>query len=333
MIPPDMPPSDPPTPPDPRDGAAAPGGSRNAVLVIGSTGFIGRALVDRLRRLGKDVVALAPSEAGSAEPGLARVRGSLEDRPLLDRLLAGSGTVFFLATRTRPGLSAAAPTLEVSGNLAPLAAFLEAARNHPGRRLVFLSSAGAVYGDGARDAGEGTPLQPRSYYGAGKAAAEAFVHAFTAGAEWQGVILRPSNVYGPGQLATKDYAVVPSLFRHALDGTAFPIWGDGLAMRDYCFVEDLADLAARAAEAPLEARCTVLNAASGSSVTLLQLLAACERASGRTIRTEFHPPRSVDVPRVSPRAGEARQLLGWEASVDLEAGLRRTWEWFLASSR
>jgi UDP-glucose 4-epimerase len=307
--------------------------SLGTALVLGSTGFLGRALVDRLRRGGTDVIALSPSETESVERGLTRVRGSIEDRPLLDRLLAESGVVFFLATRTRPGLSAAAPTLEVSGNLAPLAGFLEAARNLAGRRLVFLSSAGAVYGDGARDAGEETPLRPRSYYGAGKAAAEAFVHAFTAAAAWTGVILRPSNVYGPGQLASKDYAVVPSLFRHALDGTAFPIWGDGLARRDYCFVDDLMDVAVRTVDAPLEARCTVLNACSGSSVSLLDLIATCERVSGRSIRTEFHSPRSVDVPVVSLRAEEARRRLGWKATVDLDEGLRRTWEWFLAAAR
>lgn len=301
---------------------------RDRVLVLGSSGFIGKHLRTRLAQAGHEVFCLSRSEIPGSEEGIHRIRGSLEDSALLRELLPQCGTIVHAASLTTPSASAAAPALEVEGNLRALAALLSLAPEFPDRKLLFMSSAGAVYGDMSDRADEGAPLHPRSYYGAGKAAAEAFIHAATCSSSWKAVVLRPSNIYGPGQLLGKGFAIIPTLFSCAADGTVFKIWGDGRNVRDYCYVGDLAELTLSAVRHDAPGRFSVYNAASGQTASVVDLISACEACTQRPINAEFAPVRSVDVPFVSLDTSSVRSAYGWAAQTTLADGLDRTWRWF-----
>lgn len=304
---------------------------RDGVLVLGSTGFIGAHLVDRLAGLGYHVYALARSEVDSECGKVRRIPGSIDDEALLRKLIGRCRHVIHVASLTTPSASASAPALEISGNLTALAHLLSLAKDFPERRMIYMSSAGAVYGDLAVDADESLPRRPRSYYGAGKAAAEMFIHACTATTTWQAVVLRPSNIYGPGQHAASGFAIVPTLFARAAEGTSFTIWGDGQTVRDYCHVSDLVDLTVKAIELEGDTKYAVYNAASGETASILELVAACERSAGRRIDVEFQPARSVDVPHVSLNTNSARATYRWKAKIPLREGLDQTWRWHLES--
>ena len=194
-------------------------------------------------------------------------------------------------------------------------------------RLVYLSSGGTIYGDLARGATESTALKPRSYYGAGKAAAEALIHACTATTDWKATSLRPTNLYGPGQHVTKGFAIIPTLFDRALDGAAFHIWGDGSIVRDYCYVDDLAAAVVATLRTSTPASFSTYNVASGHVASILDLVAACEHASSRSIAIEFKIARGVDIAHVSPSNAAIIAGLGWTPEIDLAEGLRRTWQW------
>lgn len=297
------------------------------VLVLGSAGFIGSALCARLAGLGRPVLALGRSEPTRADGRITHMRGSIEDKELLREAISACRTVVYAASISTPATSAADPGLEIIGNLLPLSRVLECASEFPGRHLIYLSSGGTIYGDQATAAREDFPLRPRSYYGAGKAAAEAFLHACVATSDWTAVSLRPSNLYGPGQPVSKGFAIVPTLFDRAIDGKTFQIWGDGSIVRDYCYIDDLTRAILAASTTPPSEQFSVYNVASGRTTSILELVEACELASGRRITTEFRPARGVDVPSVSPRANAIRIALGWSAETDLETGLRQTWEW------
>lgn len=298
-----------------------------SILVLGSAGFIGSAVCSHLVQLGHHVLALGRSEIDREIDGVVHVRGSIEDRQLLRDALARSQSVVYCAAMTTPGTSAQDPALEVLGNLLPLTRVLECSVDFPGRRMVYLSSGGAVYGDDAADATESNALRPRSYYGAGKAAAEALIHACVATSDWSAVILRPSNLYGPGQRVTKGFAIIPTLFDRVADGKPFQVWGDGSTVRDYCYVDDLTSAVISALHVPSKSTFNVYNVASGEAVSILQLIEACQRASGGTIQAELRPARNVDVACVSPNPQRISDELGWRARIDLDEGLRRTWAW------
>ena len=304
-----------------------------SVLVLGSAGFIGSALCSHLAGLGHDVYAFGRSEGDGIQAGITHIRGSIEDRQLLRDALTRCSSVVYAASVTTPGVSARDPSLEILGNLLPLTRLLECAADFPRRRIVYLSSGGAIYGDDAADASESKLLRPRSYYGAGKAAGEAFLHACIARSDWSAVILRPSNLYGPGQKVTKGFAIVPTMFDRALDGKPFHIWGDGSTIRDYCYIDDLVEALTSSLFGPAKQSFNVYNVASGRSASILELIDACQIASGRTINVEFHPPRGVDVACVSPTHQRIADELGWTARVDLASGLQRTWVWHQSQTR
>jgi UDP-glucose 4-epimerase len=174
-------------------------------------------------------------------------------------------------------------------------------------------------------------LRPKSYYGAGKVAAEAFIHACTATSTWQATILRPSNIYGPGQRMRRGFAIVPTLFSHASAGTTFELWGNGDAVRDYCHVSDLVDLMVETIRRSSDAPCIVCNAASGETASVLALIAACERISGRKIAIAFRPARNIDATYVPLATELTRATFGWTARTSLDEGLDQTWRSLLAT--
>lgn len=301
--------------------------TQEPVLVLGSAGFIGTALCTRLAYLGRPVIALGRSEHSASEGNITYLRGSIEDKHLLREAIAACRTVVYVASISTPATSASDPALEVIGNLLPLSLVLECAADFPGRHFVYLSSGGTIYGDRAAGASEDFPLRPRSYYGAGKAAAEALLHACVATSDWSAVSLRPSNLYGPGQPVSKGFAIVPTLFDRASDGKPFQIWGDGSNIRDYCHIDDLVRAIIAASVVTSNDRFRVYNVASGQPTSILELVKACEQASDRHIEIELLPARGIDVASVSPSARAIEKDLDWSAEIELATGLRQTWQW------
>src|SRR6185437_15213065 len=246
--------------------------NQTKTLILGASGFVGAALVQRLVQQGKHVIALGHAEAIEHQGKLVRVRGTIEDCELLKALVPECSHVVHAASRTTPGTSAHEPELEILSNLLPLGNLLKCMAGFPGRILIYLSSAGAIYGEIAHDATECSPLRPRSYYGAGKAAAEAFIHANTMTSDTRAIIIRPTNLYGPGQPIGKGFAIVPTLLQRALDGQPFQIWGDGSAVRDFIYLDDLLDALIAVMTQPPDQKFGIYNIASGNLASILQLV-------------------------------------------------------------
>ncbi len=152
------------------------------------------------------------------------------------------------------------------------------------------------------------------------------LHAFTVNSGWSTVVLRPTNVYGPGQLPIKGFAIVPTIFRHLRDRSVFEIWGDGSVVRDYLFVDDLCALITRAIVDEARAY-SVYNAGSGTAVSILELVRLCEQTVGMKLGTTLRPGRAVDVARAIPNIGAITKAFDWRAPTSLAAGLAQTWQW------
>jgi len=299
---------------------------KSSVLVLGAAGFIGRHITEGLAAHGGHVLAATrePSRfihsalienvvANFSQPGMFL--------PLLERCHA----VVHAASTTTPGSSMAAP--QIDGNLRTTLALIEALQHKPTPRLLYLSSAGTLYGERDTPATESSPLRPRSYHGAGKAAAEHFIHAWAMQYQGTALVIRPSNVYGPGQTARRGFAIVPTAMDHAIRGEPLEIWGNGMQIRDYLYVDDLVALCLFALGASVSSGCHVYNAASGDAITLNELLTRIEMISGHIIGRLHGPARPADVGRILVSAETARRTLGWKPVIGLGEGLSRTWAW------
>lgn len=297
-----------------------------AIFILGAGGFIGRSLANHLASSGHDVIAATRRPVTFDDPRIRNVTAAWDEETQFAHWLPHCRAVVHAASSSTPGSSAAQPQLD--GNLRTTLALIEALQRSPDRRLLFLSSAGTLYGDRDEPAREGDPLRPRSYHAAGKAAAEYFLSAWAAQYDGTAILLRPSNVYGPGQSARAGFGIIPAALDSALHGRELSIWGDGSTVRDYLYVDDLLTLCESALEHPISEGTHVFNAAFGNGVALNELLDSIDTVTGRALDRLYKPARRVDIRTITVDTTAARTTFDWSPAVSLDDGLRRTWQWF-----
>lgn len=296
------------------------------ILLIGGSGFIGSALARRLAGHGHPVTILSRHRPSDNMDGVDWRQGSLDDATLLGTLLPECRSVIYLATTSTPSLNAREPAREAQENLLPLLRLLEAMTSHPHIPLIYLSSGGAIYGNPLYlPVDEKHPLAPLSHHAAGKAAAEQFLGVFSR----QGhrvSILRPANVYGPGQALQTGFGFVRHLLEHLQQETPMTIWGDGKTARDYLYIDDMIN----ACEAVLDNPITgTFNLGSGTALSLKKLCGLAEDVTGRRLELQYEPARGVDVRSIALDSSSFRLNYGWQPQTAIEEGLSLTWKWLL----
>jgi UDP-glucose 4-epimerase len=297
----------------------------DAVLLLGAGGFIGRHLAWSLAHEGREVIAATRVAVAFGHPRIRNVVAPWDDTSQFAQLLPQCGAVVHAASSSTPGSSAAQPQLD--GNLRTTLALVEALQVWPTHRLLFLSSGGTLYGDRSEPAHEDDPLRPRSYHAAGKIAAEYFIHAWADQYDGDAIILRPSNVYGPGQAPKRGFGIIATAFEHVLSDTPLTILGDGHSVRDFLYVEDLVDAIRKALDARMPAGVHACNLSSGVALQLNELLDRIDRVTGKPLQRVLQPARAIDIRSIALDNTRARTLLDWSPTVALDDGLQRSWEW------
>jgi UDP-glucose 4-epimerase len=295
--------------------------SLSGILLVGGSGFIGRALAESLAAEGREVHVLSRKPAPGLPAGVQGHVGDQGDKALLHPLLARCAQVIHLASATTPGDTVWSPSAEAEASLLPALRFLECLQDFPESRVIFVSTGGALYGntDGAN---ETTIPAPGSYHGAGKVALEAFFSVLGQRRSSGGLsILRPSNIYGPGQGLRAGFGIIRTLLERARDAGKVTIWGDGSSVRDYLYIDDMAAACRLALVGPSG----VYNIGAGVGTSLNELIEQVQQITERKLLVERQPARASDVGRIVLDTARAREMLGWGPSVGLREGLRRTW--------
>lgn len=285
---------------------AKPAAAPMRALLTGAGGFIGRHLAARLRQ-GHDVRAFS---------GDLRDARAFEGQPHAD-------VAWHLAAVSSPPESVRDPVGTWAVNATGTLHLLEWARRERVGRVVLVSSA-HVYGPAKYSPiDEAHPTLPVTPYGASKLAAEALARGYAASYGLEVVIVRPFNVYGPGQ---GPGFLVPDILRQLREGEKL-VLGNPAPVRDFTYVDDAVDLLARAGEAKDAAGAT-LNLGSGAGHSVEEVARAAIRVSGRHVEPTFDPSRfrANDTRELIVDNRRAREVLGWAPRVGLEEGLRRTWE-------
>jgi UDP-glucose 4-epimerase len=299
------------------------------ILTLGGGGFIGTALSDALAATGNEVVALTRSTTKPHHSSIKCVAGNFSSPADFTPLLSGCRVVIHLASSSTPGSSAGNPLHELEHNLRVTFALLEALQNAPHCNLLFISSGGTLYGDKTTlPATESSRIAPMSYHGAAKAAAEHFISAWAQQYSRSATILRPSNVYGPGQAVRQGFGIIPTAFAKIMNNEALEIWGDGNAVRDYLFIDDLIQLCLAIVNTPMDSGAKILNASSNTGTSLNELLNLIEAVTGSHIRRLHHTKRHIDASHVVIDSSEAHKLFCWSPQTPLADGLKHTWTWW-----
>ncbi len=309
---------------------------KRRVLVSGGAGFIGSHLVRAYLAAGDAVTVVDDLSSGRREnlpEGVTLVQADVRSPEA--RSLAATGGFAILnhhAAQMDVRRSVEDPVFDAQVNVLGLLNLLEGARAGGVKRVVFASSGGTVYGDGAATpTPETAPKLPASPYGTAKLTSEYYLATFAQLFGLEAVALRYSNVYGPRQNPHGEAGVVAIFGRRMLAGEPVTIYGNGEQTRDLVFVEDVAAANVLAAERPLPALTTLdaraYNVGTGVETSVNRLAELLAAAAGNTSKIGRAPARAGEILRSALDVGKAARELGWRPLVPLAEGLARTVRW------
>ena len=307
-------------------------------LVTGGAGFIGSHIAQTLLERSESVRILDNFSTGKREnieeltrrfdeSQLQVLEGDIRDASHVGEAVRGIEYIFHAAAFISVPQSMDEPQTCFDINLTGTSQLFDAARKAGVRRAVVASSA-AVYGESeALPLVEETPLEPKSPYAVSKRVNEMYAELFTNSFGFEVVALRYFNVYGPRQRPDSMYAAaVPIFIRRLLDGKPITIFGDGGQTRDLINVHDVVRANLIASEHP-NAAGKVFNICTGVETRLLDLLEVLYEFFPAAPATEFAAPRAGDIYRSVGSPRKAKDILGFEAQVSLEEGLKEALEW------
>ncbi len=309
------------------------------VLVTGGAGFIGSHFIRMVlrRHPSTRVVNLDKlTYAGNLDnlqdvqddPRYEFILGDIRDKALVRRVFARVQGVVHFAAETHVDRSIYDAGEFVLSNVHGTYTLLDTLRAFPAVEFFIHVSTDEVYGSRTgRAARESDPLQPSSPYAATKAAGDHLARAYHVTYGLPTIVLRPSNTFGPCQFPEK---LIPLSLTNALEGKTIPVFGDGLNVRDWLFVEDHC----RAVEAAIlrGRNGSVYNVGGGvelANIEVARRILAALDASRELI--QFVPDRPGHDRRYAMDSGLIRAL-GWEPETSFAEGLKRTVRWY-ASNR
>lgn len=306
-------------------------------LVTGGAGFIGSHLVKKLLSLKHKVVVIDDLSTGFRE--------NLPPRSNLFQFYAQSITanltpifkkysfdyIFHLAAQIDVRKSVLKPQHDAQTNILGTINLLEQARRTKIKKFIYSSTGGALYGEPQKiPVTESHPINPLSFYGASKFAAEKYIETYYNLFRIPYIILRYANVYGPHQNPLGEAGVV-AIFIHQLIREKTPaLFGYGHNQRDYVYVDDIVQANLWALESKKN---KAYNIGTGRATPTTEIFQLIQKGVGSQIKPKLCPARPGEVQAISLDAKQAKQELQWEPQIPLEEGIQRTIAWFLKNKR
>jgi len=303
-------------------------------LVTGAAGFIGSHFIDELLARGYTVWGLDDLSTGNREnldsammhDSFTFVTGDIRDTERLSTMLDEVDVVFHQAAVASVRQSFETPSSVASVNCTGTSTLFEVAAE-TGVETIVVASSASVYGSGGElPKREDMPVNPESPYALSKYYTEQA--ALQLGEQYgiNATALRYFNVFGPRQDPTGAYAaVIPKFIDLLLDGDRPVIFGDGEQTRDFIFVEDVV----RAGLAAVEAEATdVFNIASGTSVSINELVEQLNGIIGTDIDPTYDDPRPGDIRHSAADVSKAKTTLEFSPEMSFKDGLKETVAWF-----
>jgi len=303
------------------------------ILVTGGAGFVGTNLCARLLADGHTVVALdnlctgsRRNVAANAEHGRFQfVEANVcEGIPVDGRF----DRIFHMASPASPIHYVRLPFDTLDVNSIGTRVCLDRGAADGGR--VLFASTSEVYGDPLVHPqpetywGNVSSIGPRSVYDEAKRFGEALVTAYGRAGRTEVRLVRIFNTYGPW-MQPHDGRVIPAFVSQAIEKKPLTVFGDGLQTRSFCFVEDLVEGLIRLMESDLDGPCNIGNP---TEMTMLELADHVNRALDNPAGIVHKPLPKHDPTRRRPDITRAQAELGWNPTIDFEAGFAKTAAWF-----
>ena len=307
------------------------------VFITGGSGFIGSTLIGRLVGQNRIVAfdnfrrnALA-DKPYAHHPNLTVVEGDVLDYPSLHRAMQGAEVVVHCAAIAGIDTVIERPTETMRVNLVGTAKVLEAAHTLPHLERLVNFSTSEVFGQSAFRSEEtdtthiGAVGEARWTYAVSKLAGEHLAKAYHDEFGMPTVTVRPFNVYGPGQVGE---GALSTFVKQALRHEDIQIHGQGNQIRAWCYIDDFVEGLMLAIDHPRAVGESFNIGNARAVITIFGLAQTVVRVLGSRSQIHFVSKNGPDVELRVPSVDKARRLVGFEAGVDLEEGIRRTAEYF-----
>lgn len=307
------------------------------VFITGGAGFIGSTLIGRLIEHNQ-IIAYDNLDRNSLEgksyathPNLTLIKGDILDAVLLESVIDGAEIVVHAAAIAGIDNTVKNPVNTMRVNMLGTANILNAAYKAGSVERFIDFSTSEVFGSHAFKVDEGCETvtgavgEARWTYAVSKLAGEHLTHAYHRQYGLPTVTVRPFNIYGPGQIGE---GAIQIFIRKALKNENIYIFGDGNQIRAWCYVDDMVDGILLALTHP-KAIGESFNIGNARAVTTIYGLAqAVCRILDSKSKIVFREPLSADIELRIPSVQKAKQLIGYQAKVDLDEGVRRTAAWY-----
>jgi nucleoside-diphosphate-sugar epimerase len=306
------------------------------ILVTGGAGFIGSNLTEALLKQGHWVWVLDNFSTGKREnlvfdkeyPSLEIIDGDIRDLAICRKVMKDIEVVFHQAALPSVQRSVEDPLISNSVNVEGTLNILLSSRDTGVKRLIYASSS-SIYGDTPTlPKQEEMPPNPLSPYALQKYIGEHYCRLFFQLYGLETVSLRYFNVFGPKQDPNSIYsAVIPRFIDALLEGHPPIIFGDGEQSRDFTYIDNViqANLLAMHVD---RLNGEPINIACGKRTSLNQLLATLYDIFGTKVSPIYQEPRKGDVRHSLADIRKGKQILNYEPNVGIEAGLKKTVEYF-----
>jgi len=297
------------------------------ILVTGGAGFIGSHVAEAYARAGHEVLVVDDLSTGKQENLPEKIRLEIADLlrpPQIKRIFRDfrPEIVNHHAAQVNVRLSWEHPQEDARINVLGSLTLLQQMVKWRTKRIIYSSSGGAVYGEATQlPVSEDCAVRPLSNYGVSKFAVELYLRSFAASAEFNSVVLRYPNVYGPRQDPSGEAGVVAIFATQLLRSERPRIFGDGTKTRDYVYVEDIVAANLRA----LDPDCAgTFNLGWGRQVSDREVFTTVRAAVGSSIEPILDEKRPGEIDHICLDATRARTTLSWRPVVSFEEGVRRT---------
>ena len=309
-------------------------------FVTGATGFVGahvvRFLVERGARvvcLQRDAVRANSLDVFDLRRRVTVIQGAVEDYELMARILNEyeCEAVFHLAAQALVGAANRSPLSTFESNIRGTYCLLEACRvSETVARIVVASSDKAYGSHKTLPYEEDFPLQGRFPYDVSKTCTDLLAQSFAHSYDLPVTITRSANIYGPGDMNLS--RIIPGTIMSVLQNERPIIRSDGTPLRDFMFVDDIAEAYLLLAEKIDEAKGEAFNFGSGEPVQMLDLVTQIVRLMGK--ENELEPivmlktkiEREIDAQYLASE--KIFKKFGWKPATELETGLKKTIEWY-----
>jgi UDP-glucose 4-epimerase len=303
------------------------------ILILGADGFIGSSMAASLLRDSKYQISAFDFFKDGKSKNLEGYRGIIEfasgdflNRKDLKKALQNVDYVFHFLSSTTPGSSMNDPLIDINTNVIGMLSLLDECVAAKVKKVIFSSSGGTVYGDqGKLKYSENDNTNPISPYGISKLTIEKYLEYYKINHGLDYLILRYSNLYGPGQNISGTQGIIPIFLNLISHNEPITIYGDGENVRDYLYIDDAIEITKQLFNK--ENKYNLYNVGSGQGESTNEIIKAIEKIINKKAIINWLPDRKIDVKRIILDTTRLTNEIKYSPKVTVGDGIKKTWDW------